>query len=254
MNTKINSDISSSRFINKVAFYLTLFTIIAGVIFQIFIIKDKFFIFNLPYITAGNLSEINFLTDGNIFDYFSYSASIVISIILFYFLIPFNLIFSVSTAVPIFKEKFLIKKYIRYEIFNFLISVITIVLILASSIYFNYFFIPSKSETSKLTEQIEQIKLENTINNLAYEIRNIMSVPKKNKGWFGMEQKEIELYKQYNANFITSFLNDTTNKYLSKATPILIDFYKLDLKVKTANNSFYKLSITPLNQSFEVTD
>ncbi len=247
MNAKINKEFTSSHYINKVMFWLTLIAILAAFIFHFFILKNDFFIINFPHLIAAYLSDNKFLTGGNIFKYFSYSVPFIFSIIFLYFIIPFNLIFSISPALSIIKEKETVKRFFKYEIFNFFLSTFTLFIMLISLVYVNYLYVPEKSQATLLNAKLREAEEINIVNDLALELRNMNSVPKKNKGWYGMTSNEFDIYKQYHANYITNFLNSPNpdNIIISKAIPTLVEFYKLNFKLYVKDGPIYLLKITP---------
>jgi hypothetical protein len=249
MNAKINTDINSLKFINKITFWLMIICILVAIIIQFVALKSNFLIINVPYIIANYLAEFNFNAQGNIFDYLNYSLPFIFSVIFLYFLTPFCFIFSLSPALKALKEK---RYKISFELINFLLSTLILISLLISLLYFNYFNNHGNlQQLNKLNSKLQESKEINKINNLALEIRNLMSTPKINKGWYGMTQKEFDLYKQYQANFITDYINkkDINSVQITKAVPTLVEFYKLNLKLFIKDGPIYNLNITPHSHS-----
>ncbi len=82
MNAKTNKEFSSGNFINKVAFWITIISIVAAIFLQIFFLKKQFSIINLPYLIA---SDYRLYFTPEIFDSFNFYGKFFHNILLFFY-------------------------------------------------------------------------------------------------------------------------------------------------------------------------
>ncbi len=247
MNAKINKDFNSFEFINKVTFYLLILTLLSGILLQFLILKNSVNVFNLPFLIAVDLSNQSFITNGSIFKYFNHSSAFIFSIIFYYFIIPFAFIFSTENAIKLLKERKFSKQLLKYEIFNFVISFVVIIILIVLLAYNSFVNVQNNSQVLDLQNKIQEAKIAEVANNFALGAREKMVLPLKYNGWGDISKDKFVLYKQLNANYINAFINDTTNKFILKVIPQTIDINFLSLKLKPKNFEDINLTITPKN-------
>lgn len=245
MNEKIDKDFNSFEFINKVSFYIFLFTLFGGILLQLLFLKNSVNLFNLPFLIAADLSNHSFITNGSIFNYFNYSSAFIFSVIFYYFIIPFNFIFSANSAIKLLKQRPFSIKLFNYEIINFIISSIFIFVLIFSLAYFSLIKIEKKDQIADLKNKLLDAKFTEVVNNFALGAREKMVLPSKYNGWSDITPDKLDIYKQYNANYINAFINDTTNKFIVRVIPQKIEINYLSLILTSKNLKKDTIIITP---------
>ncbi|MFH0736568.1 MAG: hypothetical protein V1773_19790 [bacterium] len=247
MNPKIDKDYNSSEFINKVIFYILILLVLFIFLGDMYIMNNgagneikyeelQIGMITYPWLTAGSVMIYDIhLGDNNpitLTKYLPASISILFSSIVFFVLIPFTLIFSVSSAFKLFKkEKSIFKLFIKYPVINLIISGVVILIFTVSLIVQSFAISNNKQKLDDIffNQNIKDGGIQE-LSTLSYLIREKWSISQKNNGWFGLSSAKPDVFKQKVVNILNiqkfNYLENFELKEISQSAITLTAFSK----------------------------